>query len=64
METATTKTVPGSETDTGPGVPEALPRTLEAVGQRLGHGAIDRLWVFPPLIQGRKERGSGGRQLF
>jgi hypothetical protein len=40
-----------------PGVPEAIPRTLMMMAQRLGENEIDRLWVFPPLIIGRKERG-------
>ncbi len=40
-----------------PGVPEAIPRTLQMMARRLGESEIDRLWVFPPLIVGRKERG-------
>ena len=40
-----------------PGVPEAIPRTLQMMVRRLGESDIDRLWVFPPLIVGRKERG-------
>ncbi|GMR13792.1 MAG: hypothetical protein BMS9Abin29_2010 [Gemmatimonadota bacterium] len=43
--------------DPGPGVPEALPRTLQELGRRLGPSEIDRLWIFPPLIEGRKEWG-------
>jgi hypothetical protein len=27
------------------------------MARRLGESEIDRLWVFPPLILGRKERG-------
>lgn len=58
--------------DDGPGVPEALPRTLREVGERLGTESIDRLWIFPPLIRGRREwglvaagcfEGSGARRL-
>ena len=58
--------------DDGPGVPEALPRTLREVGERLGPEAVDRLWIFPPLIRGRREwglvaagcfDGSGARRL-
>lgn len=41
----------------GPGVPEALPRALEALGQRLGVGTLDRIWIFPPLVRGRREWG-------
>ena len=40
-----------------PGVPEAIPRTLQMMARRLGASEIDRLWVFPPLVVGRKERG-------
>lgn len=43
--------------DQGPGVPEAIPRTLQMVARCLGEGEIDRLWIFPPLIRGRKEWG-------
>ena len=43
--------------ETGPGVPEALPRTLLMLGERLGPESLDRLWIFPPLVRGRKERG-------
>ena len=48
---------PVAEADDGPGVPEALPRTLLEVGRRLGLSAIDRLWIFPPLVRGRREWG-------
>ena len=41
----------------GPGVPEALPRTIQRLGRELGVDRIDRLWVFPPLIRGRREWG-------
>ena len=40
-----------------PGVPEAIPRTLQMMVRCLGESEIDRLWLFPPLIVGRKERG-------
>jgi len=43
--------------DEGPGVPEALPRTLQALARTLGIPEIDCLWLFPPLIKGRKEWG-------
>lgn len=46
-----------SATDDGPGVPEALPRTLRDLGGRLGAAAIDRLWIFPPMVRGRREWG-------
>lgn len=46
-----------SSSDSGPGVPEALPRTLAMVLDRLGAERIDRLWIFPPLIRGRREWG-------
>lgn len=38
-------------------MPEALPRTLAMVVERLGAGRIDRLWIFPPLVRGRREWG-------
>ncbi|MEZ4415259.1 MAG: hypothetical protein R3E10_05860 [Gemmatimonadota bacterium] len=40
-----------------PGVPEALPRTLVTLRDRLGADSVDRIWIFPPLIRGRRERG-------
>jgi hypothetical protein len=43
--------------DRGPGVPEALPRTVQALGLRLDPRTLDRLWVFPPLVRGRREWG-------
>jgi hypothetical protein len=43
--------------ESGPGVPEALPATLRMLGDKLGAAAIDRLWIFPPLIRGRREWG-------
>ena len=43
--------------DRGPGVPEALPRTLDRIRTLLGSEALDTLWIFPPLVKGRKEWG-------
>lgn len=40
-----------------PGVPEALPRTLIRLRDRLGVETIDRLWIFPPVRRGRREQG-------
>ena len=40
-----------------PGVPEALPKTLNELKARVDPGTMDRLWVFPPLRRGRRERG-------
>ena len=40
-----------------PGVPEALPRVLIRLRDRLGVDAVDRLWIFPPARRGRQERG-------
>lgn len=40
-----------------PGVPEGLPTTLGLVRQRLGARSIDRLWIFPAITRGRRERG-------
>ena len=39
------------------GVPEAMPRAVGAAGERLGTEAIDRLWLFPPRVRGRREQG-------
>jgi hypothetical protein len=43
--------------DLGPGVPEALPRVVQRIAQAWPVERIDRLWLFPPLIRGRKESG-------
>lgn len=40
-----------------PGVPEALPRVLIRLRDRLGVMSIDRLWIFPPVRTGRREQG-------
>lgn len=47
-----------------PGVPEALPRSLAALRDRVGVAAIDRVWIFPPLRRGRRERGLVAVSLF
>lgn len=47
-----------------PGVPEALPRTLVLTRARLGAERMDRLWVFPPIRRGRRERGLIAASLF
>jgi len=39
------------------GVPQALPRTLARLRERLGVRSVDRLWIFPPSRRGRRERG-------
>lgn len=41
----------------GPGVPEALPRVVQRLLHERGAEDIARLWLFPPLIRGRKESG-------
>ena len=38
-------------------VPEALGRILVLVGARIGPQFVDRIWIFPPLVRGRKEWG-------
>jgi len=43
--------------DDGPGVPEAVPRVLQRILADVGARAIDRIWVFPPLVAGRSESG-------
>jgi len=40
-----------------PGVPEALPRVLIRLRDRLGVESVDRLWIFPPSRRGRREQG-------
>lgn len=46
------------DTDTlDPGVPEALPRTLARLRERVGVDSLDRLWIFPPFRRGRREQG-------
>lgn len=39
------------------GVPEALPRVLIRLRDRMGVESVDRIWIFPPSRRGRKERG-------
>ena len=39
------------------GVPEALPETLRHLRERMDPAAVDRLWIFPPRVRGRKEWG-------
>jgi hypothetical protein len=38
-------------------VPDAVGRVLQGVQDRVGAEKIDRVWIFPPLIRGRKEWG-------
>ena len=57
MQRAPVRPAPAVEADDGPGVPEALPRTVRELEGRLGHAAIDCLWIFPPLVSGRREWG-------
>lgn len=38
-------------------MPEALPATLRMLAERLGPETLDRLWIFPPRVRGRKEWG-------
>ncbi len=45
------------ERSADPGVPEALPRSLIRVRDRLGVDTVDRLWIFPPVRKGRREQG-------
>jgi hypothetical protein len=47
-----------------PGVPEALPRSLVHARDRLGPAIVDRLWIFPPIRRGRRERGLVALSLF
>ena len=51
----------GRKTTESPGtespVPEAMARLLALLDDRLGAASMDRLWLFPPLVRGRKEWG-------
>ncbi len=38
-------------------VPGALGRMLGIILQRLGGERVDRVWIFPPLVRGRREFG-------
>jgi hypothetical protein len=38
-------------------VPEAIGRLLALLETRIGPESVDRIWIFPPLIRGRKEWG-------
>lgn len=38
-------------------VPDAVGRVLAEIRNRLGEDRIDRVWIFPPLIRGRREWG-------
>lgn len=48
---------PYAKGDRGPGVPEAIPRGIQRLGAELGVETLDRVWIFPPLISGRRESG-------
>ena len=48
---------PSREKSADPGVPEALPRALIQLRERLGTDDLDRLWIFPPAKRGRREQG-------
>lgn len=45
------------KSDEGPGVPEAVPRGLQHLLSHYGGAALDRIWIFPPMVSGRKEWG-------
>lgn len=48
---------PGERKESGPGVPEAIPRGLQNLLHRYGGQGLDRVWIFPPLVSGRRESG-------
>lgn len=37
--------------------PDAMGMILREIGDRLEVGRMDKLWIFPPLVRGRKEWG-------
>ncbi|MBH16369.1 MAG: hypothetical protein CME30_03700 [Gemmatimonadetes bacterium] len=43
--------------DSGPGVPEAIPQILQRISGKLEVRNIETLWIFPPLMNRRKEWG-------
>lgn len=47
--------VPSGQADSP--VPEAMGRLLALIGNRLAPETVDRVWIFPPLVRGRKEWG-------
>ena len=57
MHRAPIRPAPAMEAEADPGVPEALPRAVREMAGRLGHAAIDCLWIFPPMVRGRREWG-------
>ena len=38
-------------------VPDAVGRVLQAIRERIQVEEVDRVWIFPPLIRGRREWG-------
>jgi hypothetical protein len=38
-------------------VPDAVGRVLQGIRDRLDGDRIDQIWIFPPLIRGRREWG-------
>lgn len=38
-------------------VPDALGQVLQGIRDQVGGENVDRVWIFPPLIRGRKEWG-------
>jgi len=38
-------------------VPDAVGRVLQGIRDQLGAELVDRVWIFPPLVRGRKEWG-------
>lgn len=51
----------GGRTERGGGaespVPDAVGRLLADLVKRVGVESVDRIWVFPPLVKGRREWG-------
>lgn len=47
----------GGASRDGPVVPGASWRLLSLVGAQVGIAHMDRVWIFPPLVRGRKEWG-------
>ena len=46
-----------NEETLGDPVSESVGRVLQVIQDRLGAEKVDRVWIFPPLVRGRKEWG-------
>jgi hypothetical protein len=47
----------GMDTGAESPVPDAVGRLLGLLEKRLDLGSVDKIWIFPPLIKGRRQLG-------